>query len=321
MKDLIVQKHFLREHGLDFTFRCSCCDGIAGEHDHLHEGEELSAHDGIRAPTFISTSTHTTPGVDQREPAVEVSNYAYRYPDGTQALREVSFTLQKGETLAVLGENGAGKSTLAKSLAGVLLGQGIIRIHNTLLTHENSQEIRYKVGLVFQDPSDQLFCPTTREDVGFGPLQMGLDSELVDERVKEALEAVDMLGWEDRPTHHMSMGQRKRIAIATILSMAPEILILDEPTAPLDPENAERLVGIIQRFSGTKLIISHDLPILYQLCNRLIVLRHGGIVRDEEMDSFRRDLNLMSQFGLDHTYKCSCCQEIRLLQSGGWTGN
>lgn len=314
MEDLVSQKHFLRQHGLDFTFRCSCCDGVEGAHDQSHEGEESFAQVSLQSKAFISTSTQTAWGTEQREPAVEVSNYAYRYPDGTQALREVSFTLSKGETLAVVGENGAGKSTLAKSLAGVLLGQGIIHIQGTKLTPQNLKEIRHKVGLVFQDPSDQLFCPTTREDVAFGPLQMGLDSELVDQRVKEALESVDMLGWEDRPTHHMSMGQRKRIAIAAILSMAPEILILDEPTAHLDPENAERLVRIIQGFPGIKLIISHDLPILYQLCNRVMVLRYGRIVRDEKMDDFRKDRNLMSQFGLGHTYKCSCCQEIRLLQ-------
>jgi energy-coupling factor transporter ATP-binding protein EcfA2 len=315
MDDLISRRHFLREHGLDFTFRCSCCDGIEGEHDHPHGHERPSFQVGPQSATFISSSIQATRRADKREPAVEVSNYAYRYPDGTQALRELSFTLQRGETLAVIGENGAGKSTLAKSLAGILLGQGIIRIQGTTLTPSNLGEIRSRVGLVFQDPSDQLFCPTTREDVAFGPLQMGLDSDLVDQRVKAVLEAVDLLGWEDRPTHHMSMGQRKRVAIATILSMAPEILILDEPTSHVDPENAERLVGIIQAFSGAKLIISHDLPILYHLCNRVIVLRQGRIVIDEKMDHFRGDQNLISQFGLDYTYKCACCQEIRRLQS------
>jgi cobalt transport protein ATP-binding subunit len=315
MEDLISQKRFLKAHGLDFTFRCACCDGLTGEH-HPHQSEESSAHDDLQTHTIISISTPCKKKSDQPELAVEVSNYAYRYPDGTQALQEISLSVKKGETLAVVGENGAGKSTLAKSLSGLLLGQGIVCIHGTILTPRNLEGIRPKVGLVFQDPSDQLFCPTVYEDIAFGPWQMGLDFDLVAERVQEALEAVDMLGREDRPTHHMSMGQRKRIAIATVLSMVPEILILDEPTAHMDPENAERLVGIIQRFSGTKIIISHDLPILYQICSRVIVLRNGRIVRNQRMDDFRRDRNLISQFGLDHTYKCSCCHEIRHLQNG-----
>jgi cobalt transport protein ATP-binding subunit len=316
MEDLVSQRSFLKEHGLDFTFRCLCCDNGTGEHHHLHEDRESSGHFHSNSHTITSAPTHTKTGSEAREPAIEVSNYSYRYPDGAQALQEVSFSLQKGETLALIGENGAGKSTLAKSLAGVLLGRGRICIQDTLLTPQKLDAIRFRVGLVFQDPSDQLFCPTTREDVAFGPLQMGLGPDLVDQRVQEALGAVDMLGWEDRPTHHMSMGQRKRIAIATVLGMHPEILILDEPTAHIDPENAERLVEIIRRFSGTKIIISHDLPILYQLCNRVIVLRQGRIVSDEAMDDFREDRNLISQFDLDHTYKCTCCQEIRLLQNG-----
>jgi cobalt/nickel transport system ATP-binding protein len=241
---------------------------------------------------------------------IEVQDYSYQYPDGTQALSDVNLSVEEGETIALMGENGAGKSTLAKSLAGLLLGYGSIQIAGNALVPRNLPEIRRCVGFVFQDPADQLFSPTAREDVAFGPIQMGMPPVEVRERVEEALRAVDMLGWEHRPAHHMSLGQKRRIAIATVLGISPGILILDEPTANLDPQSEERLVELIRSLSGTKILISHDLPILNQLCTRVIVLRQGTIVRDQDMKGFLRDQNLISEFGLDHTFKCSCCAEI-----------
>jgi cobalt transport protein ATP-binding subunit len=309
MKELVFQRGSLRDHGLDFTFRCSCCDGMGKGH---HHGKE-SLLPPYSTAKINSNPREPSPNAQLEKPEscmIEVEGYSYRYPDGTQALEDLNFFVKEDENVALVGENGAGKSTLAKSLAGLLLGHGKILIAGEALVRENLPKIRQQVGFVFQDPADQLFCPTAGEDVAFAPLERGLSREEVDRRVQEGLLAVDMLGCEHRPTHHMSMGQKRRIAIATVLSMSPRILILDEPTSNLDPQSEERFVELIQRLSGTKILISQDLPILNRLCSRVIVLKGGRIVRDQEMASFNRDRNLVSQFGLDHTFKCSCCAII-----------
>jgi cobalt transport protein ATP-binding subunit len=318
MEELVSQRAFLREHGLDFRFRCTCCDGEdPGDHDHTEETLLLlPPREEPPAVLHISSSWDRGGRRDPEDepPAVEVKGYSYQYPDGTLALRGVDLTVKRGERVAVVGENGAGKSTLAKGICGVLLGKGRVRICGVEVAPKTLMEIRRRVGLVFQDPSDQLFCPTAREDVAFGPRHLGLEKAQIDARVSDALEAVEMTPCADRPTHHMSMGEKKRVAIASILAMGPEILVLDEPTAHLDPESAERIVSLLRRHSGTTIIISHDLPILYQLCSRVVVMREGRIVRDLPMEAFRQDQNLISRFGLDHTYKCSCCRKIRALQ-------
>jgi energy-coupling factor transporter ATP-binding protein EcfA2 len=321
MEDLISQKAHLREHGLDFTFRATCCDGETGESKgqqvdpHIHQKIELP---GGRNEKPGAVSIRVSPGARPgATPAIEASGCRYTYPDGTRALDSVDLCIEEGECVAVVGENGAGKSTLAKCLAGVLMCEGGVRVLGVPVNEKNLHTIRRSIGLLFQDPSDQLFCPTAIEDVAFGPIEMGLGPQEALMRAREALEAVGMEELAHRPTYHMSMGEKKRVAMACVLSMRPPIIILDEPTAHLDPQSAERLVGLIRRLPSTKVIIGHDLPVLYQLCHRIIVLRGGRVVAERDVEVFRKDPNLISGFGLDYTFRCSCCREIMALQSPG----
>ena len=212
---------------------------------------------------------------------VEVKALRHTYPDGTEALRDVSFRIHHGEAVAIIGANGAGKSTLLLHLNGYLNAtSGTIRIGDHQLSKETLAEIRRTVGMVFQDPDDQLFMPTVFDDVAFGPLNQGLPAEQVARRVTDALERVEALELRDKPPYHLSGGEKKRVAIATVLSMLPEILVLDEPTNGLDPRARRQLIALLRAFHHTRIVPSHDLDMVLELCERTIVLHDGKVMAD-----------------------------------------
>jgi cobalt/nickel transport system ATP-binding protein len=230
---------------------------------------------------------------------VAVRDLHFSYHDGHEALRGVSFALCEGDKVALVGPNGAGKSTLMLQLNGILSGRGEIEIGNMRLTRENLPVIRGMVGLVFQNPDDQLFSPTVFEDVAFGPLHMGLPEEEVLRRVDSALEAVRMTSYRERLSHHLSMGEKKRIAIATVLSMKPSILVLDEPSAGLDPRARRTLIDLLRDLPITMLVSTHDMRMVRELFPRTIVMDEGLIVADGITNNVLADEKLLNQHGLE----------------------
>jgi cobalt/nickel transport system ATP-binding protein len=230
---------------------------------------------------------------------IEVEDLHFSYPDGKVALRGVDLVIQPGEKAALVGPNGAGKSTLLLHLNGILEGDGKVKVCGVPITKENLGQVRASVGLVFQDPDDQLFSPTVFEDVAFGPLYMGLAKEEVDQRVEEALSAVGMEGYEERISHHLSGGEKKQIAIATVLAMDPEILVLDEPTAGLDPRGRRRLINLIKGLPQTMLVSTHDIPMVAELFQRTIVIDEGRIARDNDTKGILADRDFLEKHGLE----------------------
>lgn len=222
---------------------------------------------------------------------VEIKELRHVYPDGTEALRDVSFRIHHGEAVAIIGANGAGKSTLLLHLNGYLTATaGTIRIGDQILAKETLSEIRRTVGMVFQDPDDQLFMPTVYDDVAFGPVNQGLSAADVDARVRTALARVEALDLGDKPPYHLSGGEKKRVAIATVLSMLPEILVLDEPTSGLDPRARRQLMALLRAFHHTRIITTHDLDMVLELCERTIVLHEGRVMADgPTLEIFRND--------------------------------
>lgn len=241
-------------------------------------------------------------------PAVEVRELAFAYPDGRQALYGVDLVVQPGERVALLGPNGAGKTTLVLHLNGILgpvsggTGTGTVRIAGLELTREHLAGVRQRVGLVFQDPDDQLFMPTVGDDVAFGPANAGLRGEELDARVREALERVGMLEHADRPPHHLSFGQRRRVAVATVLAMRPDVLVLDEPSSNLDPASRRELADILTGLDVTVLMVTHDLPYALQLCPRSVLLDDGRVVADGPTRDLLADRRLMSAHRLELPY-------------------
>jgi cobalt/nickel transport system ATP-binding protein len=233
------------------------------------------------------------------ETAVEVADLRFAYPDGVQALRGVNLTVRRGEKVALLGPNGAGKSTLLLHLNGILQGEGQVRIAGVPLRPDNLAQVRAQVGLVFENPDDQLFSPTVLEDVAFGPLYMGLPREEVLERARRALAQVGMAGFEERPPHHLSLGQKKRVAIATVLAMEPAILALDEPTAGLDPGARRELIRLLRGLPETMIVSTHDIPLMRDLLPRTVVMDDGIIVADSETSAILSDGALLAAHGLD----------------------
>jgi len=210
--------------------------------------------------------------------ALTVDDLRHRYPDGRVALDGVSFTVEPGERVAILGPNGAGKTTLVLHLNGILAASsGTVHVGDLGVAKANLAEIRRRVGIVFQDPDDQLFMPTVGEDVAFGPYQLGLRGAALEDRVAEALSAVGMAGCAERSPHHLSFGERRRVAVATVLSMRPEVLVLDEPSSNLDPAARRELADVLTSLPVTTLLVTHDLPYALQLCPRSIVLNEGRV--------------------------------------------
>ncbi|MCW3013668.1 MAG: cobalt transporter, ATPase subunit [Solirubrobacterales bacterium] len=212
--------------------------------------------------------------------AIDLRGTCYRYPDGRCALDAVDLHVAHGERVALLGPNGAGKTTLLLHLNGLLRGTGSAEVAGLRIEDRVLRELRSRVGMVFQDPDDQLFMPTVAEDVAFGPLNLGLDRESVTARVAQALAAVRMEAAAARPPHQLSMGERRRVAIATVLSMRPQLLVLDEPSANLDPRSRAELIDILAAVDRTMLVATHDLPLAAELCERAVILDRGRIVAD-----------------------------------------
>lgn len=223
-------------------------------------------------------------------PAVEVVALEYRYPDGRQALRSVDLAVQPGERVALLGPNGAGKTTLALHLNGILTpASGTVRIGGLLVGEDDLREIRRRVGLVFQDTDDQLFMPTVREDVAFGPANLGLEGDELIARTEAALRAVGAADLDDRAPHHLSGGERRRAALATVLAMEPEVLALDEPSAALDPAGRREVIEVLRGLPQSQLVITHDLPFALELCDRGVILDDGRVVADGSLRSLLAD--------------------------------
>ncbi len=230
--------------------------------------------------------------------AIEIENLFFSYPDGHQALKGISMTVWDGESVGVIGPNGAGKSTLLLHLNGILQGQGRVEVLSLPMNDGNMRSIRRQVGLVFQNPDDQLFSPTVFDDVAFGPLSMQLPEEEVRHRVSQALEAVGMASYEGRVPHHLSIGEKKRIAIATVLSMRPQILLLDEPTSNLDPSGRGALIHLLRQLPVTKVVASHDLGLVEQLCQRTIIMKGGRAVIEGPTAEIISNTSLLRAHGL-----------------------
>ncbi|MBL7162019.1 MAG: ABC transporter ATP-binding protein [Anaerolineales bacterium] len=228
-----------------------------------------------------------------------VENLSFSYPDGHAALHNVSLHIEAGEKVALVGPNGAGKSTLMLHLNGIFLGDGQIQIAGMQMDKASLPLIRAKVGMVFQNPDDQLFSPTVFEDVAFGPLHMGLPEAEVHARVERALEQVGMQIYAQRLSHHLSMGEKKRIAIATVLAMNPEILVLDEPSAGLDPRARRSLIELLRQMPMTMLASTHDMRLVQELLPRTVIMDQGHIVADGPTDELLTDQALLEAHGLE----------------------
>ena len=231
-------------------------------------------------------------------PSLEIKELAFAYPDGNQALFGVNLSIQKGERVALLGPNGAGKTTLVMHMNGIHpTSHGSIHVAGQLVDSKNKEsikEIRSKVGIVFQDPDDQLFMPTVAEDVAFGPYNMGVRGAELDSVVDEALSQVGMLEFKDRAPHHLSFGQRRRVAVATVLAMKPEILVMDEPSSNLDPASRRELADVVRSLDVTIVMVTHDLPYALELCERAVILSGGIIVADADTKKILSDTKLLA---------------------------
>ena len=232
--------------------------------------------------------------------SIEVHNLSFHYPDGHAALNQVNLIISPGEKAALVGPNGAGKSTLLLHLNGILQGEGEVRVCGLDLSdRKNLPKVRGMVGLVFQNPDDQLFSPTVYDDVAFGPLYQGLPLDEVERRVQIALQAVHMEAYARRVSHHLSVGEKKRIAIATVLSMQPEVLVLDEPTAGLDPRARRNLIHLLAELNMTMLISTHDMHLVQELFPRMIIMDQGRIIADGKTEHLLQDAALLEAHGLE----------------------
>ena len=235
--------------------------------------------------------------------AVETRSLHFRYPDGREALRGVDLVVEQGERVALLGPNGAGKTTFALHLNGIHRPQeGTIRIGGLRVEESSLPEIRRRVGMVFQDSNDQLFMPTVADDVGFGPANLGLRGKELEQRVAEALAMVNASDTVNRPPHHLSGGERRRVAIATVLAMRPDVLVLDEPAAGLDPAGRRELISTLAGLEMTQLVITHDLPLALELCERSVIMDEGRVVADGATVGLLSDHQLLGLHRLEMPY-------------------
>lgn len=232
------------------------------------------------------------------ELAVEMRNVSFKYPDGQIGLKDIILNIHCGESVGIIGPNGAGKSTLLLHLNGILRGMGDIYIHGLRIEDKNIRIIRKMVGMVFQDPEDQLFSLNIFDDVAFGPLNMGCSEEEVSRKVSSALATVGMAGFEKRSSHHLSIGEKKRVAIATVLSMDPQIIVLDEPSSSLDPRGKSSLIKVIQNLPATRIIASHDLDLVKKICSRIVIMDEGSIVADSKTEEIMDNKSLLAAHGL-----------------------
>lgn len=229
---------------------------------------------------------------------IVVHNLSYTYPDGQEALSNVSFSIPKGERIAIVGANGAGKSTLLLHLNGILKGEGKIIVDGIELKDQTLPTVRRKVGIIFQDPNDQLFCPTAFDDVAFGPQHFGFTHDEIHSIVDSSLEKVDMKHAAHRPAHHLSLGERRRISIAAVLACAPEVLIFDEPAAMLDPKRKREVTAFIRESDKTVIIATHDPEFALQTTTRCILMDSGKIVADGKSADILNNRELLAKHGL-----------------------
>jgi cobalt/nickel transport system ATP-binding protein len=231
---------------------------------------------------------------------LEVKDLHFAYPDGQKAINGMSFTIHHGEAVGIIGANGAGKSTLLMLLMGVLFpSRGEVIVGDVHVTKKTLPMIRQRLGMVFQDPDDQLFMTTVYEDVAFGPRNFGLDEQEVERRVNAALEQVGIVHLKDRAPFKLSGGEKRAAAIASVLSMQPDVLIMDEPTSGLDPKSRRRVMGMLEGFKHTKIITSHDLDMVFELCQRVIVIKDGIIAADGAASEILVDGKLLDNCGLE----------------------
>lgn len=237
---------------------------------------------------------------DMTEYAVRLTRLTYSYPDGTKALDGIDLDVACGERIAIVGPSGAGKSTLLLHLNGVLIGTGGVRVMGLNLDQSNLQQIRKQVGLLFQDPNDQLFCPTVIEDIAFGPLNLSVPAGEIPQRVEKALRDVGLdLSFRSRSSHHLSLGERRRVSLATVLAMEPVILGMDEPTSNLDPRNRRHLIEVVSSLKATMIIATHDLELVLDVCPRTVLMDGGKIYADGPTRPMLSNRQLMEAHGLE----------------------
>jgi cobalt/nickel transport system ATP-binding protein len=238
--------------------------------------------------------------------AVDVVSLSFRYPDGTLALQDVSFSVAPGERVALIGPNGAGKSTVLLHLNGLLperfAEKSAVHVFGAPVAAATLSEIRAEVGFLFQDPDDQLFCATVFEDVAFGPRQAGVEGDALRERVGHALDAVGLAGFERRPPHRLSRGEKHRVCLAGLLACEPKVLALDEPTSHLDPRGRRELLRHLRALPVTQVVASHDLELVVELCSRAILLDGGRIVAEGASEELLADEPLMLAHGLERPH-------------------
>jgi cobalt transport protein ATP-binding subunit len=265
-------------------------------HEHAHDGGPAHAHEHVHehAGDREPEAPHVGRGT------ISLAHVHFRYPDGFEALRGVDLRIDAGEKVALVGPNGAGKSTLMLQLNGTLSpSHGTVQVAGLAVGKPTIREVRREVGLVFQDPDDQLFSPTVFDDVAFGPLHMGLPADEVHRRVEAALAAVGMAGFDRRVPHRMSLGQRKRVAVATVLSMDPSILVFDEPSAGLDPRGRRELIGLLRSLDQTMLVSTHDMRLVVEVFPRTVVMDAGAVVADGPTATILSDAALLEAHGLE----------------------
>lgn len=299
MDDLVSQREELRAHGLDFSFRLMVTPSAEGP-----------VTNGIAcAPGGVPEGTVMDGG-----PIVQLDDYDFRYPDGTLALSGIDLTIHPGERIALVGENGAGKTTLLSCLLGLQQGRGDYRFNGEPVTARKRKALWRQVGMVFQDSADQLFCPSVAEEVAFGLEQMGYARADIQRRIEQVLELVHLQGFENRVPLHMSGGERKRLALACVLAMQPKLLILDEPTAGLDPQGEELLLSILRDLEVTLLLVSHDMFFVSSLTCRTLVMHQGHLLEDLSTAHFIEDPRLGSLNGLSYAFRRRGGQAILALQ-------
>jgi ABC-type glutathione transport system ATPase component len=298
MRELVSQRKALREHGLDFSFRLVAAP-VSDE----------SAPGAVANPGEMTADAPSAP-----PPVVDLRHYRYRYPDGTLALIDANLALQAGERIAIVGENGAGKTTLLSCMLGLRQGRGEFYFDGRPVTRGRRKTLWRQVGMVFQDSADQLFCPSVREEITFGLSQLGLPASEIRQRVSRALSQVRLEGFEDRVPLHLSGGERKRLALACVLAMEPKLLILDEPTAGLDPRGEELLLTILRQLEVTLLLVSHDMFFVGELTRRTLVMHKGHILEDVPTRTFLQDERLGNLNGLAFAYRQRSGRAIHALQ-------
>lgn len=239
---------------------------------------------------------------------VQINNLRFKYGDEREVLKGINLSIKKGESVGIIGCNGAGKSTLLLNLVGILYpSDGEIKIKEMVLNKKNLSKIREIIGLVFQDADDQLFMPTVYEDVAFGPRSYNFSNEEIESRVKRALETVGIYNLKDRPPHKLSGGEKRAAAIATVLAMNPEIIIMDEPTSALDPKARKRFIELLKCFNHTKLITTHDLDMVIDLCDRTIIMQNGIIVADGNTKELLSNKELLERCDLEIPLRFQGC--------------